>query len=101
MLVAYTLTMPNRGSWNGGWSGEQYGYHIVKTLTNTKKNKERVDKILGNHHYSWPDGWGANVEVRIIDPAEAKKLRKASQGFCGYEWMVLNLNTYGNIRGKD
>lgn len=28
--VSYELTMPNRASWNGRWSGENEKYFIVK-----------------------------------------------------------------------
>jgi hypothetical protein len=32
MTLLFTLSMPNRGSWNGRWSGENNFYGLFKTL---------------------------------------------------------------------
>jgi hypothetical protein len=37
--VVFKLSMPNRGSWNGGWSGERRNYIIKKSLTDKKCNE--------------------------------------------------------------
>jgi len=98
MQLAFILTMPNRGSWNGGWSGEDRIYCILKSFT-SKKDMEKADRLIlkKNFHYSWSDGWGANVEVKLVDRAEAMRLRRRSQGFCGYDWMVKSILQYGTI----
>jgi hypothetical protein len=31
--VEFTLSMPGRSSWNGGWSGEGRHFAIVRTLS--------------------------------------------------------------------
>lgn len=96
MHFAFVLSMPNRASWNGRWSGEDRPYVLVKSF-GQRPNKERLSKLVGNHYYSFGDGWGANVEVKIVDAATSKQLRKKSAGFCGYDWMVDTLVLYGRI----
>lgn len=95
MILSFKLTMPNRGSWNGGWSGEGNLYVITKTFRG--KAVEKAEKILagGYYHYSWSDGWGAGIYVREVDSREAARLRKHSKGFCGYDWMVDTIIKYG------
>jgi hypothetical protein len=90
MILCFELSMPNRSSWNGGWSGEGKAYNIVKSLTNSKKNKELCEEIIqkGSFYYNFGDGWGASVSVKQISSSEASKARRNSAGFCGYDWMV-------------
>lgn len=84
MTLAFILTMPNVGSWNGKWSGEGNLYAITR-----QANRAQVNRMAGRSwHYSWSDGWSASVECRLVKGGEITKLRKASRGFCGYEWMV-------------
>lgn len=93
-IVSFRLTMPNRGSWNGQWSGQEKLYYVIR--------KTHAEKFLLNgetkndFHYSWNDGWGANVECEVVDSKEAAKRRKISSGFCGYEWMVDNIIDHGS-----
>lgn len=96
MILAFYLSMPNRGSWNGGWSGEGRKYVIVKTFR-SKKAIEKANKILneGYYHYSWSDGWGAGITIKEVDSTKAAKLRRESQGFSGYDWMVETICLYG------
>lgn len=98
MIIQFTLSMPNRGSWNGGWSGENNLYAIVKKFT-TIKAREKADKILcaGSYYYQWSDGWGASVDVKEIDSLTSRRARKASRGFCGYDWMVESILNHGAI----
>ncbi len=90
MLIAFTLTMPNRASWNGGWSGAERPHVLVRNL------KELPAKA--NHYYDFGDGWGANVAVQRVTVTEAKNLRKKSVGFSGYDWMVDEIVQLGRIR---
>jgi hypothetical protein len=97
MILGFTLTMPNVGSWNGKWSGEANLYFRSKTL-----NKNEVIKLMqGKEHrdfyYRWDDGWGANVSVRIITAIEKNKLEKKSKGFCGYDWMIDSIIEFDEI----
>lgn len=102
MIISFQLTMPNVGSWNGRWTGESKKYYVVENIsTRYLKSQEHFKRLLEERrdswHYSWSDGWGANVTVEIIDASEAKKRRKESAGFCGYEWMIKAIKYDGNI----
>ena len=96
MILAFHLGMPNCASWNGRWSGEGKRYVIVKTFRSAKA-QEAARHILatGYYHYSWPDGWGAGITVSEVDSRQAAQLRKSSQGFAGYDWMVDTIVRYG------
>lgn len=99
MILAFTLAMPNRASWNGGWSGENRFFAIVKNFGRGKRNDERARKILaqGSYYYRWSDGWGASVSVKEVDTGTARKIRSKSQGFGGYDWMVESILLRGKI----
>lgn len=114
--LSFELTMPNKGSWNGKWSGEDRKYFRVVNL-----NNKLADKILEgavttpiyegffspvkvgdtaprkNYYFSWDDGWGANIYVEQVHSKEAAKRRKNSAGFCGYDWMVDSIISYDEI----
>jgi len=90
MINAYILTMPNNNSWNGRWTGDEKVYAIIRSY-------RKAAPDTGNHYYNFGDGWGANVEVREVDKGEAAKLRKRSKGFCGYEWMIEEIEQHGRI----
>lgn len=91
----FKLSMPNRGSWNGGWSGERDKY--VKCRTLPPKGNPNV-KDGANHYCNFGDGWGANVSVKVVDGVKAKNQEiKGSKGFCGYEWMIDSILNNGKI----
>jgi hypothetical protein len=94
MMVAYVLTMPNNSSWNGKWSGDGACYARVRTY-------RRDAPAEGSHYYNFGDGWGASVEVSHPDRSEAAQLRRRSKGFCGYEWMIDEIEKLGRIRTLD
>lgn len=98
MLLAFELSMPNRASWNGGWSGEGRCYVLVRAFKG-KAEEEKAQAILerGSFGYHWPDGWGASVTVKQVDASQAAKLRRKSQGFSGYDWMVSSIIQHGEI----
>ncbi len=98
MLIAFTLRMPSVGSWNGQWSGQGLVYAIVKSYQG--KRVEAAKKLIGSHRYAWSDGWAASISVTEVDRKEAARLRRKSDGFCGYEWMVESLETHGDIRAE-
>lgn len=94
--------MPNVGSWNGKWSGEGNKYYIIHNLGTSKKTQDKITALLKGKqktswYYGWSDGWGANVTMEIIDVKEARKRRKESKGFCGYDWMVTSILKYDKI----
>ncbi len=84
-LILFTLTMPNKGSWDGKWSGEGKFYGIIKNIC-----KEDMLRILEtkSYHYRWDDGWSVSIYAEKIDGKERNKYEKKSEGFCGYEWMI-------------
>lgn len=96
MTFAFILTMPGRNSWNGKWSGDENVYAVIRS-TRSQKSAANYAKLIGRHYYRWSDGWCACVECKEVDRAQAAKLRKASRGFHGYEWMIDSLERYGKI----
>lgn len=96
-LVSFTLSMPKNNSWNGRWSGETNLYCKVVNLT--KKQAERVLTEFSYHHH-FGDGWVASITVKLVTATEAKRLRRLSKGFCGYDWMIQNIIYYGDASGK-
>ena len=100
MILAFTLSMPSNNAWNGKWTGESNRYVRVRNFGRTKKGIEHAQKILENPHYrySFGDGWVAEVSVNEVTAKEAGRLRKRSQGFCGYDWMIDSIKDCGLIR---
>ena len=97
MMLAFDLTMPGRSSWNGAWSGDDVSHVLIRAIG--RSERERAAALLSHHtyFYSWPDGWRAAVTVREVTASGAKRLRRTSQGFCGYDWMVDSLLKNGRI----
>lgn len=93
MIVAFELSMPGRNSWNGKWSSEERFYVIVR-------NCGKRPPMLGYYSYDFGDGWRAGVTAREVDSATARKMRKQSAGFCGYDWMVDSIVRDGDIYSK-
>ena len=58
------------------------GMAFVLQNTRGRGQSEGKDMAFGD------DGWGANVNVKIVDSKEAAKVRKKTKGFCGYDWMI-------------
>lgn len=99
-IVEFELTMPGRNSWNGKWSGEDKAYLHIRNMGLSKKAEARTDELVANgpYHYNFGDGWRALVRVRKVTAAEAKKSRKRTAGFCGYDWMITSILEHGVIR---
>ena len=115
-ILSFELTMPNVGSWNGKWTGADRKYYIIRTVDNKTGNEimkdakqypiyegffERKQVGLSNlkkgYYYNFGDGWGASVEMELIDSKTAAKRRKISCGFSGYDWMVDSIMVHGDI----
>lgn len=95
MILQFKLTMPNRGSWDGKWSGDDDNYVMERNII-AHKAKKLLEK--GNYRYNWSDGWSANIEVRRI--TGLSKVERTSDGFCGYGWMVDSIIEHGEIRNS-
>jgi hypothetical protein len=97
--VVFVLSMPNRGSWNGKWSGEEDLYCRVRSY----RNGPLLDKVLAepSHYYNFGDGWGARVSVKECTVNEKAKYTRKTKGFCGYDWMINEIEEYGTIRSYE
>ena len=93
-MIAFVLSMPNAGSWNGKWTGEGRLYARVKKLK--KEEETRLDGK--SFRYCWDDGWTACICCEKVDAKEAAKIRKKSVGFMGYEWMIDSIIERGEIK---
>jgi hypothetical protein len=98
MYVLFELSMPGNNSWNGKWTGEGNLYARVINVGASQKAREKYEKLIGYHTYSFGDGWRAAVTVREVTSAAKRKLLKESKGFCGYDWMIESLRQHGEIR---
>lgn len=104
-ILCFELTMPNVGSWNGKWTGADKKYYIIRKVSDRFLNKqeylkELIEKGKDSWYYNFGDGWGANISVEIIDGTKARKRRKQSKGFAGYDWMVESIILKGIIEPK-
>jgi len=93
---AFTLSMPSRASANGGWSGADKKFVVVRT-TNSNKGKALYGSRVGQHWYNFGDGWSACVSVDVVDGKRARELKRTSDGFSGYDWMIDSIISYGKI----
>jgi hypothetical protein len=97
MMMQYTLTMPNVGSWDGKWSGQERLYARIRYYTPTKIKEILGDKPTLSWFYNFGDGWSAQVTAQIVAAKEAAKIRRTSVGFCNYEWMIDSIEKHGKI----
>lgn len=89
MLIKFTLSMPNIGSWNGRWSGENNLYARVISFKGKEKEALAIELLnKGYFHYDFEDGWSMAISLEKIDSREATKVRRYSKGFCGYDWAI-------------
>jgi len=99
MILAFSLSMPNVGSWDGKWTGANNFYTRLVNFGRSKKSTEKAQKILdeGYFHYDFGDGWSAGITVKRVNANEALKIRKKTKGFCGYDWMIASIQRNGKI----
>lgn len=98
MKICFELSMPNRASWNGQWSGEGDLHAKVVDFSNSKAGTAAANKILEqkSYYHGWGDGWGASISARKVDGKEAASIKRRSKGFCGYDWMIENIRSHGS-----
>jgi hypothetical protein len=94
--IAFILTMPNVGSWNGKWTGQSNLYVKVRSYSNFSNGLKNVLKH-GNYRYNFGDGWCANIQIKEVTVKEKNNILKKSKGFCGYEWMIDSIETDSTI----
>jgi len=92
--------MPNNNAWNGRWSGENTLYARVINFGRSQKAEKQAKSIIdtGYYSYSFGDGWRAGIHVEEIDSKKARQIRRNSSGFCGYDWMIQSIKSYGEIK---
>jgi len=98
--LAFKLSMPGKGSWNGKWSAEGELFCIIEKITENRwrANKDFYEKLIKSYHsYDFGDGWVAAINVALVSEKEARRLKKESKGFYGYSWMVKSLLEKGKI----
>lgn len=95
--VAFILTMPNVGSWNGQWTGNSKLYVKVRKLGKKWTEKLLPEGKSKSWYYNFGDGWGMNIEARAVDLSEGNRLTRRSDGFCGYEWAIDSILQHGEI----
>lgn len=101
-LLCFELTMPGVASWNSRWSGEGRCYAKIKNVS--KPNEKPFFPTKDNptsFDFRWKDGWWARVSCRQVTSKEAEKIRKISDGFCGYDWMIDSILKHGKIVDND
>lgn len=86
--MIFELSMPSNNSWNGKWSGEDRKYTVAKKVTDKK-----AAELQEYYSYNFGDGWVAGITIR-----EAKPRERATNKFCGYEWMIDSILWHGEIR---
>jgi len=85
MRIEFKLSMPNVGSWNGRWTGQDRNYVHYRNIPKDIVSFLGLDKKEGYWHYNFGDGWSAGIRARVM---ETGKKEKKSDGFYGYEWMI-------------
>lgn len=85
--IIFELSMPSNNAWNGKWSGAGDTYTVARSIAGSK-----FDELKPRYTYSFGDGWVAAVRVREAAPRE-----KATNRFCGYEWMIDSILRHGVI----
>lgn len=74
--------------------GDDQRYAVIR---NASASTVPLDDLLGDHFYDWSDGWVARVSVREVERPEARKIKRRSRGFMGYDWMITSLLRTGDI----
>lgn len=86
--LIFKLSMPSNNSWNGKWTGADREYTVAR-----KVSDKRAKELKDYYSYNFGDGWVAGITVR-----EAKPRERATNKFCGYDWMIDSIIYHGEIR---
>jgi hypothetical protein len=96
--VEFRLTMPGRGSWDGGWSGDVHNFLCTKVMSPTAAVRLMRGQKRRTWTHRWSDGWSAQITARVLEPRER---RAKTGGFSGYGWMVDNILRYDATEKPD
>ena len=99
LTVAFELSMPSNNAWDGKGTGEGNCYAHLTKFGPAQKAKKLAEKIIAEspYRYDFGDGWAASIRARAVTPQEARRLRRETRGFCGYEWMIKSIRESGCI----
>lgn len=97
-FLSFELTMPQRGSTDGKWGGDNRRHIIINNLTFFTVWKILKGDSTKDFLYNFGDGWLAQVKVTKLD--STKKIPR-STNFCGYAWMIDSIITNGYIKATD
>lgn len=100
MILSFELTMPNVGSWNERWSGQDSRYYRHRNISKKEAEKLLENKEKKSWYYDFGDGWGASVSVDMVSAREKNKRERISMGFSGYDWMIDEILQYGRILSR-
>lgn len=100
-FVCFELTMPSVNVWNGKWTGEGQLHAVVWNAGTSKKARQTAEDLVGSYEYDFNDGWAAKVTVSIVTRTKAADIRKRSDGFLSYEWMIDSIKRHKEIRVKE
>lgn len=118
--LLFRLSMPNKGSWNNSWSGDGKNYLNIRAVPESKyeeimkdakscpiykgvfvREKVGESKPQMNYSYDFGDGWCASVSVEEVESkTKANALKKLSDGFCGYDWMIESILKHNEIKSS-
>lgn len=100
MLLAFELSMPGTASWDGRWGGEGRLYARIVSVGRSQDAQAKAQAMIDTRRYSYDfgDGWVAAVDVRAVTPNEARRIRRDSKGFYGYDWMIDSIRRVGSIQ---
>jgi len=95
--LSFILSMPKVNTWNGSWTGKDKKY--VRAISFNNKDAERIEAILQAQpfYHDFGDGWVAAVHVTEVSSKDAAKIKKVTDGFMGYDWMITSIVNKGAI----
>lgn len=95
-MIGFVLSMPNVGSWNGKWTEDSNLYYRSRKVPKTKE----AELDGQSFYYNFGDGWAANVSCFRLDAKTNVKLKRKSNGFASYDWMIDSILVHGEIRNS-
>jgi len=100
MILSFTLTMPQNNAWNGKWTGDDKNFVKTNDFRTGRLANRNANYILykRDFKYDFGDGWIANVHIEKVSVLQAAILKKKSDGFSTYEWMIESIMQHGKIQ---
>ena len=89
------------GNNSSKWSGYDKTLGIIKKLSN-KEYESFLQVSNGKAYWShrFPDGWLISFTLTILTSQEAAKINKTLEGVCGYNDVVDEILSIGEIKNS-